>query len=295
LFVAIGLAAAGDSATARSIASALVASAGERLGAVARLRVGSDVADTREATALMAVLAAMTGDERAPLFWAYVAATPIADRLESLPAIAYVKASLDRVASGAASFRFSVDEREATVTLDRGEGYRLSLTPQQVKGLTIDRVSGTISVVAGWREAARASDFEPDPDVSIVRTVQPTTINGASLVQVDLNVTFGPKATPGCHDVTDLVPSGLTPVGSTAAWPDSGGGEAPDVAYVTPYEQSATSVRFCADVNSVAGRSLRYYARAITPGTYLWEPAVIESTTQSGHASLTGAGTLTIH
>jgi hypothetical protein len=294
LFVAIGLAAAGDSATARSVAAALVASSGERLGAVARLRVGDDLADTRQATALMAVLAAMTGDGRAPLFWAYVAATPSADRVESLPAIAYVKASLDRVATQPASFRYSVDGPATTVSLARGEAYRLALTPKQVKTLRIDRISGTIAVFAGWREAAAASDFEPDPDVSIVRTVRPGTVNGASLVQVDLNVSFGPKAGSGCHDVTELVPSGLTPVGSTAAWSDSSE-EAPVAAYVTPYEQSTTSVRFCADPASVGGRTLRYYARAITPGTYLWEPAVIESTTAAGRASLTAGATLTIH
>ena len=39
---------------------------------------------------------------------------------------------------------------------------------------------------------------------------------------------------------------------------------------------------------------LRYYARVVTPGTYAWEPAVAESRSQDGRASLTPARKIVI-
>ena len=49
---------------------------GEQLAAQARLRVGETVADSTDATARMAVLAAAIGDAHAPALWAYVEANP---------------------------------------------------------------------------------------------------------------------------------------------------------------------------------------------------------------------------
>ena len=294
LLVGIGAAAAGDAATARSIAGSLIAANGERLGAVARLRVGSDVVDTATATGLMAILAARIGDDRASLFWAYVASNPDRERLDSVAGIAYAAASLERLASEPARFAWTVDGQRHVVDLKTQRGFQLALTPAQLSTLTIDRVSGSISVLASWREAADRSAFDPDPDVTITRVVRPSIVDASDLVRVDLTVTFGPRATSGCHDVTDLLPSGLTPVGPSAAWVDPDSSE-PRSPYVSPYEQSTSSVRFCAEPTA-SGRTvdLRYFARAVTTGMYAWEPAVVESTTEAGHGSLTPPSTLTI-
>ena len=62
-----------------------------------------------------------------------------------------------------------------------------------------------------------------------------------------------------------------------------------------PFAQTGQRVSFCAENQSkdhVA--DLRYVARVITPGTYAWEPAVVESRTSANHGALTGSGTVTI-
>jgi len=150
-------------------------------------------------------------------------------------------------------------------------------------------VSGSIGVTTSWRKAVTASSFEPDPDVSIRREASPKgTVGTGDLVMVTLTVDLGPTAPTGCHQVTDLVPSGLVVVGSLAGWvdPESEGAPPADTTY--PYAQVGQRVYFCAETKpngQVA--SLRYVARVVTPGTYTWEPAVAESRTGPDRAALT--------
>ena len=297
LYVGIGAAAAGDIRTARSVAAALIAAGGEQVGTVARLRAGSSAADTTTATALMAVLAAMIGDDRAPAFWEYVTANPDPDQLQSLRGLAFVSASLQRVGHEPASFAWTVDGKRAVVDLAGGNAFQMSLTPSQAATLSIERVSGSIDVLAGWRDATVPSAFQPDPDVTIERSIRPSpTVDASDLVVVDLHVSYRNLAAKGCHDVVELVPSGLTPVGPSAAWVDPNTERSAYVDAYGPYDQSASTVRFCASPDtSFPDQTLRYFARVITPGTYVWEPAIVQSVSQTGRAALTPATSITIH
>ncbi|MFL5674690.1 MAG: Ig-like domain-containing protein, partial [Chloroflexota bacterium] len=77
LLLGIGAATLGDGAHAHKIEAALTDGYGEAAAdGQARLRVGKDVADTTQATALMAILAAANDDPLAGRFWAYVDANP---------------------------------------------------------------------------------------------------------------------------------------------------------------------------------------------------------------------------
>jgi hypothetical protein len=300
LMIGLGAAALGDTTTARSVAASLIADHGERLGAEARLRVGETAADITPATALMAVLGAAVGDARAPEFWAYVEANPAVDQLQVLPAVAYVTNTLDRLPIRPASFAYTVDGTRRVVDLDDGQALELTLTSSQLATLTLERVTGSVGVTTTWHASVRPAALKPDPDVTIARSVSPSTaVDSADLVTVDLNVTFGPQAADGCHQVTELVPSGLTPVGLEARWIDSEDGrpaltDSNQEDVFLPYAQSGPRVLFCAEPGLQRVVHLRYIARVVTPGTYAWEPAIAESRSQEGHAALTAAGQIVI-
>jgi uncharacterized protein YfaS (alpha-2-macroglobulin family) len=240
----------------------------------------------------MAVLTAAVGDNRAPLFWAYVEENPAADELEVLPAAAYATDMLAHLQVRPASFAYTVDGARTVVTLEQGRSFELSLAATQLAALTIEQIAGSVGVTTSWQETILPAALRPDPDITIVRSVRPmATIGSADLVTVDLTVTFGPQAATGCHQVTELVPSGLTPVGSLASWVDPTSEEPVTTAGATmPYDQSGPRVFFCADPGSTsAARVLRYFARVVTPGTYVWEPAIAGSRSQDGLASRTSA------
>jgi hypothetical protein len=297
LMLGLGAAALGDSATARTILHAVVTAAGEQSGTRARLRVGTTAADITAGTALAAVLAAAVGDPLAPRFWAYVEANPAADRIEVLPAIGFITHTLDRLPVKAANFAWTVDGTRHVVDLGAGESLRLQLTPTELASLKIERLSGSVGVTTEWREAVQPGAFSADPDLTITRSIEPASpIKASDFVVVDLHVTFTGQAAAGCRQVTDLVPSGLSPVGAESRWFNPGDGEpVAEDGIVLPYDQSGSRVFFCVEPTSTRRSfTLRYVARVVTPGTYAWEPAVAQSATDEDIANLPPASTITI-
>lgn len=297
LMVGLGAAALGDAGTARTMLADLVAKHGEQLGTEARLRVGTSAADTAAGTALAAYLAAAVGSPLAPRFRAYAEANPTPDRLDVLADVGFTAAALEHLAVTPVRFAWTVDGVRRVVDLSLGDGFEVSLTAAQLDSLAIEALAGTVGVATTWREPIAARAFSPDPDVTITRRVSPSgAIASSDLVVVDLIVKFGPQAAAGCREVTELVPSGLTPVGADAVWPDPDDEMEPaEPGVIRPYDQSGPRVSFCADPGH--GRrelTLRYVARVVTPGTYAWEPAISLARNRTDVATLTPATTLTI-
>jgi hypothetical protein len=288
LFVGLGAARIGDSATARTVAGQLMDAYGESSAGRIRLRVGASAADDTTATALMAALAASIGDDRAPGLWAWVDANPAADTVVALQSVAYVDATLDWLDARSARFAWTVDGARTVVDLPPGGTKTLTVPPAQLAGLTIERLDGAIGVTSSWSEPVAASALKPDPDVSITRGVSPTgAIHAGDLVRVDMVVTFGPHASADCHEVTDHVPSGLMPVSNLAAWVDPN--EAATLATVgLPYAQGDQLVHWCAaPTKEKRTAELRYYARVVTPGSYVWQPAIVGAAAATDRVSST--------
>jgi hypothetical protein len=296
LMLSLGAAALGDAATARSIGARLEATYGEVTTERARLQVGQTPADITEGTALMAMLAAANGDPLAARFWAYVDANPGTEAPYGLHAVGFVTRLLDRAATRPASFAYTLKGKREVVDLVAGGTFDISMTHEQFGSFTIEPISGQVGVTTNWREAVKPSAFTRDPDITISRRISPSgTIGTAALVTVDLTVRIGSKAPTGCHLVTDLVPSGLVPVGNLEGWVDWDAEEPASRNAAYPYAQVGQRVSFCAE--RTKGKNvvkLRYFARVVTTGTYTWEPSIVESRTSAGRAALTKASAVTI-
>jgi hypothetical protein len=203
---------------------------------------------------------------------------------------------LERAATGAATFAYTIGDKREVVELQTGDTFRMSVAASQLASLTIEPMTGRIGVTTSWRESVKPSAYAKDPDISVSRRMTPGgTIGTAALVTVDLTVRLASKAPKGCHLVTDYVPSGLVPVGHLEGWvdPDDENAAPKDVAF--PYAQIGQRVSFCADRATNKGVvHLRYVARVVTAGTYAWEPAVVESRTVTGRAALTPSKVITI-
>ncbi len=295
LALGLGAAALGDNGTARSITVSLVGAYGEAVGDQARLRVGTDNADITAGTALLALLMASTGDPAAARYRAYVDANPDAEATYALHDAGYVERVLDHLAPKPASFAYTVGGARTVVKLQAGDSFRITLTKAQLATFFVEPVGGQIGVTSSWREAVKATSFEKDPDVKIERTVSPSGIVEASkVVVVDLKVTFGNKAAAGCHRVTELLPSGLVAVGVLREAIDPETGE-PVTSVTYPEEQTGQRVVFCADANREKPTvRLRYVARVITVGRYLWEPTIVESRSGPDRAAIVPAREITI-
>ena len=294
LILALGMAAIGDSATARDIATGLVDDVGESIDDdAARLRVSDSGHDVTAATALMALLTAELGDPLAPRFWRYVVANPSTELTTSLPAVGAAAAALDRAAPETTSFAYELDGERTVVELDAGDSFRMMLTERQVRSITVEPVKGEVGVTTTWREPLDVDDLASEPGLSIQRRMDPPgAITPGDLVVVDITVDLPSNAPSGCHPVTEVVPSGLVPVGNLYQVYDPDSGNAPPD-HVAPYAQIGQRVYFCAE-NEPSGGRLRYVARVVTGGTYTWEPTVVGARTGTDRAATTGSSVVEI-
>jgi hypothetical protein len=281
LSLALGAALLGDHASALGIERVLLAQYGERLGGELRLRVGSSLDDTLEATALAALVGVIVGDPAAPLLEAYVETNQGHDDLYVLQQVAYINQALERLPAEAASISYVVGGKRHKVDLGAGGYFRLELTPAQRAGFSAKVRSGKVSVAVTYEAPVDTASIAADPSVHIARIVVPASpIPRKAPVQVKLLVTFDDLALDRCYWVTDLVPSGLEP---TDRWLAFGMGDYDSEAQ-GPWWVDGNEVGFCAcpsrgdPANGISGArtvELAYWARVVLPGTYRWEPAFV--------------------
>jgi hypothetical protein len=297
LYLAIAASTLGDGLLASDLERALLAEYGQRLGPWIRLRPGGSPNGTPAndstiaATALWALVAIEVGDPYADEAEAYVEANPLADDLSALQQLAFAARAIERTPAAAASFAYSVDGARTVVALEPGASRTLTLTAAQRATLHLEPVSGEVGMATSWRVPLDPAAVKPDPDLTLTRTVTPAgPVASGRVVLVELNLAFGAGALKGCTDVVDLAPSGLAPLAALPNWlpPEV---SPPDVLW--PYLIAGQRVAFCAgfDPKRPSAR-MRYYARVVTSGTYLWEAASAQSTVAHESITLTGATTI---
>jgi hypothetical protein len=128
------------------------------------------------------------------------------------------------------------------------------VTPEQRATFRLEPLKGQVAVVTTHRSAS--ADLPSGDLATISRTITPGPIvNEHQLVHVVITVTFGSQATDECWRVTDVVPSGLAPI---SWW--GGGGQ-----------------RVWGCISRDDPDPISYTARVVSPGTYTWEPAIVQS------------------
>jgi hypothetical protein len=259
LWLGLGLVAAGDDVTARTVERRLLDAYGERFGPWVRLRVGNTLEDTSNAARLLLVLSARLGEQFAPDVLRYLDDHDSANKTTALERLAYIEATLDRLPRAAARFAWTVDGTRHVQEVRPGGSFELTLTAKQRAGLVLEPLDGRLEVVTSW--AGPGGTLPEGGDVKVTRSISPATgATESQLVRVTLSVTFGAHAENGCWMLREVLPSGLIPVGGS--W----------------YGSSGQSLSWC-KTTSDPERTVSYVARVVTPGTYRWEPAVIQSET----------------
>lgn len=289
-WLALGLLASGDESAARAIERSILAAHGQRLGPWVRLDLGASTPETAEISGSMLLLAAGLRDQIAIDLARYLLDNPPAEHLPALEQVGYARAAVEWLPRAQARFAWSVDGTRAEQTLERGSSFTLTLTAGQRDSLELEVLDGEVLVATTWAAEADYGELPDAPTLSIARVLSPPDHAPADdLVHVTLNVTIDAGAPRDCYQVTDLVPSGLAPV----ATPLYGWGGDPQL--IAPYEVEGQRVSWCVG-RDPAHPTLRlgYSARVVTPGTYRWEPAVIQSLAAAELGASTEVRTYTI-
>lgn len=286
VWLALGLLEAGDETGARSIERSILLEHGQRLDRWVRLDIGTTTPERMEATASVMLLAARLRDPVAADLSRYLLDNPTPEYLPALEQVGFARSAMAWLPRGDARFAWTVDGERHEETLASGATFTLTLTPDQQASLVVERLSGEILVTSTWAADARYDELPADPTITVRRSVSPTDHAPAdALVRVTLDVTFDAEALEGCYQVTDLLPSGLSPVVATDSWGD------PDV--ITPYEVEGQRVSWCVGTDRATAR-LGYAARVVSAGTYRWEPAIVQHAAAPSIGASTPVATYTI-
>jgi hypothetical protein len=284
----LGLAAAelGDQDTARSLYRGLLEEFGQRRGNSVRLNVGSDQDDVLEATSLAAILGASLADDFSPLLFDYTTTNYTKDTLIDLEQISFLVEALPNLSAAPVRFAYTLDGKRTEEELERGSSLALLVTPEELRDLNLEALEGTLGVASSFLAPLDPDSVQPDPAVSISRSYNyrsegSAPIEEGDLVRITITYKLGPQAVDGCYQVSDLLPSGLKSITREYEWGITG-------AVDYPYAIEGQRVSFCVYRDGVQ-RALNYYARVIGKGTYVVEPAVIQSQKAPESINLTGS------
>ena len=286
--IAIGALYAGDEDLARTIEHRLLTQHGVHLGPWTKLdtRSGDDPALQ---TARLAIVAASLGEPVAAEMDAWVAENPPRATSIALERALAARGWAERVPSGTGVAALTVDGTRREISVGQGEASSIALTPAQAATASIEPVSGAVLVVTTRSVALAEAPLTTPFGQTLERTVSPSgSVGETDTVRVTLTVHLGSEAGNECWRLVDVAPSGLAPIGEGLT-NDEG-------IVIGPDRIDGQRVEFCVTHKpGTATQTLGYLARVVDPGTYAWEPAVLQSSVVPDQGVVTPAGTVTIN
>ena len=315
LWVALGLHGAGDDEGARAVYRDLMKDASERDGYL--FLKADDVETTVERTALAAVLAGALNEPQRDQLHDYVLAIAPGETTVVLERLLYVKETIPHLIASETEFSYTLRGERKTATVGRWQTASVIVSPEDLSQLAIDVTKGSLIAVSRYETPVVDPAAPVDSALGVNRTFSSdqgvaTSFSEGQLVKIDLKYTLPPsncdatadaprtkQANAPCetYQITDVLPSGLTVITMSG----SGFFEGGDTCYDYPSLVSNQRVSFYVTPQSQSGcdkrkeNALTYYARVVTPGTYLAEPVYIRSVREPDTNNHSDAATITIN
>ncbi len=281
LDLATALAVAGEQGWAFDMYRDLVQEFGQARGGAVRLKVGVDNDDILMATTRAALLGALLGDRTSLALFAYSLQNASREDLVLLEQVGFLRIALPRLPSDELRFRYYRFGERQTVTLEAGDRFELSLSPEELDSLDLQVESGAAAVTRVALVAVDLAAAPVDEDIAVEREyvvngrpmggTEPLRLGLEDDVLVRLRWRLGEKIVDGCYQVSDLVPSGLRPI--TAQVSPYAYTEGSDI--LLPYAIEGQRVSFCVWRDSK--QIPTYGVRPVSKGLYLAEPASIQA------------------
>ena len=311
LWVAMGLHAAGNDESARTIYRDLVTKEGKQKDGYIYLP-SKELESAVERTSLLAILAGGLNEPQRDQIHDYVTNMPTGDTTLPLERVLYVKQTLPSLIGEATEFSYSLHGERKSVTLVANGQNVLSfkVSPDDLSQLSIQVAKGRLQVVSHYDTALVDPKAPVDADLGVSRTFSvgnavASTFKENDLIRVTLKYAVpktncsNPDSQVPCesYQLTDVLPSGLVAITPSQSnmWSEMSGDACAD------YPSSIIGQRVTFFVNEFGGNTnchdanlLYYYARVVTPGTYVAEPAYIRSSRTPDMNNHSDASSLTI-
>jgi len=298
LALAIAYAYAGDKESARDIYEKLMESAKRELKYVWVERESPE--ETKEANAQLALLAAMFNEvEDRDGLRAYVDRQSSGQTLTILEELATIKEALPYVKSGASKVSFNLRGETKTEELAYGNSSTIVVSSEELSKLQPTVTSGSVSIITRYQKPISSLPDVYDKISVKRRFIDPKTKDDIAsfkendLVRVELTFQIDPSLPNETFQITESVPSGLTPV----TW--RGGILSESYCVTYPETDTDQTLTFFANTNWYSSycpkNMITYYARVLNTGTFKAEPASIRASRDPSLINFSNAQTITIH
>jgi hypothetical protein len=239
--------------------------------------------DSVDATALCAVIAMkINAPEKMKLF-NYISDNSTSMLLVNMERMMFVTNYI-KDASLTGSFTYELDGVKKQITLDRGSCFRILLTPEKLSSIKFSGISGRIVAARSYTAPVSETMRDAGDIVSIKRTyetagtkVPSTAFDRSETVKVTLTVQFSENAPDGYYEVTDILPAGFRY--TQAYYVDQKIKEYEKWHY--PSEVTGQKVVlgiYYGKSKESNERTISYFAKAVTPGTYTADNAAVRHT-----------------
>ncbi|MFH1405054.1 MAG: alpha-2-macroglobulin family protein [Patescibacteria group bacterium] len=281
LMIALALYFAGDLENARVLYRELV-EVSEK-GSGYRFISADDIETKAEQTALMAILSGGLQEEQRDEFYGYIETQKHGNTLLVVEKAVFLHETLPTLSDETARVSYSLNGKRESVELKGRRCVSIDVSQSELEDLNPVVESGSVIAIANYDEPVASPGSDTDNRLSVTRGYysndQQTNIFGQSdLIKVEIKYTISDSLPNGTYQLTDILPSGLTPV---TTWSRTRGSSQNYNCIRYPYNTEGQKVSF--DIyhsntyDNVCKGQLFYYARVVTPGEYKAESAILRS------------------
>lgn len=286
LTLGMALAEVGDYQGARDIYDSAMKKAGTVNDTLAWIDTGTRD-ESIDATSLCSLIALKTNAPEKLKLFKYIKNNSTSELLVNMQRMMFVK-NIIKNAGLNNSFTYEIDGVKKNVELKNGSYYRLTVTPDMLGRLKFSSVNGKVLAAVSYTAPVSEAYTSKDSPISIKREYSinntvTTAFKRSDLIKVTITPSFSELSPDGYYEITDILPAGFRYVRNDHYTADD---------YCYPDEVTGQKIVFgyYYNKNGKNTKSITYYCRAATPGTYTADNAAIRhsSSNITGFADRTG-------
>jgi len=286
IYIALALAKLGDKENARKIYQEDIRDQLHFQGQEAWFNQEEDMTKRVKMTGTAGVLASYLGiSEDTDALWDYIDDHNPEKDLDLLEETLLIKSELARLKDETAEFSFETNSRKESVVLEKGRTYSLTLSSDELKTIKFNNIKGEINLASFYERSKNPEELSKNNEISLsrkylVNNVSTNYFNEGDVVLVRLDPDILSSAIDGQYQVIDYLPSGLKPITRIYESGLSRGTDCNPVWYPSKIIDNTVYFNIYKGFNSTqycSDRTINYYARVVSKGSYRANPAVIQS------------------
>jgi len=287
-YVALGLAAIGELQAARELYNRNIAPHIQQLGAYYRVNVGASSAEILDATTIVSILAAKLGmPESIGLYnysvrYRFDAPSRFEDDALHLviERLLFIYYEIDNHTDVDAGITYSLFGETVTRELGRGRQFTLRIPAEHMEEFNLISTTGEVGAVSIVRMPL--DDIETVRNDMTVRreffragtNISSDTFEQGELVRVQITIEHSERDLSGSFEITDFLPAGLVHVANSARSNDT---EQTEGRWVRAIVEGQRITFFAFNNRFDQTNVYYYYARIISPGTFMAEGTFVQS------------------